>query len=59
MDVAKVWRVADLVGCLALYVCVGPALILVNKQIMTAYGFGCARRRLFFGKVREPVRTNE
>jgi len=40
MDVAKVWRGLDLFGCLALYVCVGPALILVNKEIMTSYGFG-------------------
>ena len=48
MDVAKVWRIADLVGCLALYVCVGPALILVNKQIMTAYGFGSPTGASFF-----------
>ena len=31
----------DVGACILLYMTVGPALILVNKQILTTYGFGC------------------
>ena len=40
MEPRKLVRYLDVGACILLYMCVGPALILVNKQILTIYGFG-------------------
>ncbi|KAH8055218.1 hypothetical protein JL720_14327 [Aureococcus anophagefferens] len=39
MDLKRLLGALDVLGCVALYMVVGPALILVNKQLMTSYGF--------------------
>ena len=40
MDPRRLVRWLDVGACILLYMTVGPALILVNKQILTTYGFG-------------------
>ena len=39
MEFQRMMRLLDVVGCIALYMVVGPGLILVNKELMTSYGF--------------------
>jgi len=39
MEAGRLWRLIDVLSCVALYMTVGPCLILVNKAILDTYGF--------------------
>ena len=55
MDPRRLVRWLDVGACILLYMTVGPALILVNKQILTTYGFGYPMLVSGLGQASSPI----